>query len=376
MSAHPDYASRGVPPAEFVDESELTYLERVRTTREFCEIKRAPPERLCGPLVHRGERLMIGATTGHGKSTYALQLGRAAALGEGFLGWTGIGGIRVLVLDAEQGALTLERRFRAMGLDRVDSMDILSIPEGAAIDRNETERGQMEEVLREGDYSIVIADPQYKLFGGDSGSEQEAVGFTKIWDRWRLGNRGAWPAFALILPCHARKPPPKAPFTMAEIYGNTAWLRGAEQVIGLQRMSHGYSQLYFWKDRDSWGADEPEETGYKTGDIWGLKYDRDTGFERGKVRTRESGPDAIMRLLTERPMLVEELMEALPGANGNPPAARSSVDRWLRELEDQVHFSKVGKSKLWKLAPEVEAEMRLDEWENAAGTADDGDGPL
>ena len=59
-------------------------------------------------------------------------------------------------------------------------------------------------------------------------------------------------------------------------------MRGAEVVLGLQRVRDGYAQLHFLKDRD---GDLP------IGDRWGLLFDREQGFRRdpddGKPSTRE-----------------------------------------------------------------------------------------
>jgi replicative DNA helicase len=76
---------------------------QVFTARQICELPDPPGEdELLGPLVVRGQRLVLGAHTGHGKTTFTLQTLRAIVDGEQFLDWTGAGG-RALVIDAEQG---------------------------------------------------------------------------------------------------------------------------------------------------------------------------------------------------------------------------------------------------------------------------------
>ena len=48
-------------------------------------------------------------------------------------------------------------------------------------------------------------------------------------------------------------------------------MRGAEVVLGLQRVRDGYAKLHFLKDRD---GDLP------IGAAWGLLFDREQGFRR------------------------------------------------------------------------------------------------
>ncbi len=357
---------------------EKSFLERLQTAREFCETERMPPERLVGPLGMRGERLVVAGETGKGKSTFCSQMVRAAVYGEEFLGWKGKGGIRALILDAEQGGITIERRFRALGLEQSDDVDILPLPEGAALDMRPIERQWMEEIFSVGQYGIVMADPLYKLFrgGGNGGSgdggERAAVEFMRWWDRWRLGADGRWDPFLLVLPMHARKPPPGTSFSMAEIFGSSAWIRGCEKVVGIQMLNPGYSQLHFWKDRDGFGeeADREDDPTFRSGDIWGLTFNREDGFKKGAVQGKEPVRDAIVRLLSEggRPMSIAGLCDAIPGKNGKTPCARSTIERALKAMGDDITFDQdVSKEKWWSLADPVVTETEQDRYERLAG---------
>src|SRR4051812_33716504 len=49
-------------------------------------------DELLGPLLMRGNRLVLGGGTGEGKSTMTLQLVRAVVTGGEFLDWQGSGG--------------------------------------------------------------------------------------------------------------------------------------------------------------------------------------------------------------------------------------------------------------------------------------------
>jgi hypothetical protein len=80
--------------------------------------------------------------------------------------------------------------------------------------------------------------------------------------------------FALILPAHPRKDPlskTTRKLTLHDVAGSGAVVRGAEVVLALERLSHGYARLRFLKDRD---GDLP------VGEAWGLLFDRDEGFRR------------------------------------------------------------------------------------------------
>lgn len=352
---------------------EKSFLDRLMTAREFCEMERPPPERLAGALGMRGERLVVAGETGKGKSTLCSQMIRCIVHGGEFLKYQCPGVGRALILDAEQGGITVERRFRALGLHESDKVDILAIPEGASLDTRPIERQWLEEVLEGGGYSVVLADPLYKLFRGGhesgDGGERAAVEFMRWWDRWRLGADGRWDPFLLVLPMHARKPPPGTKFSMAEIFGSSAWIRGCEKVVGIQYLSPGYSQLHFWKDRDGFG-EEPENEGdptFASGEVWGLTFTREDGFKKGADAAKEGPREAIIRLLSTSAigMSIENLMDAIPGKNGRPPASRSTIERHLRKLGDMVVARQDGNGeKWWELSDPVGVgDEQLEHWQ-------------
>lgn len=316
-----------------------SFWDRTLTAREFCALERPDPVPLCGPLLYQGSRFVVAAASGDGKSTFSTQMMDAIVNGKDFLGWPGVGKVRGLIVDVEQSEYDLDDVLRRYGLDASDDVDILHIPDGAELDKNELEQGYMEYLLERGQYGVVLADPLYKLFRGDSTSEREATELMRRFDRWRMGDaEGRWGPFGLIMPMHARKPPPRTRFTMAEIFGSTAWVRGAETVAGLQLVNHGYSQLYAWKRRGRVG--DVEGVTFQRGDAIGLVFDDEQGFRRGKAQAKEKSADIVRRLIFEenlgRGWSVAMLMEAVPGRGGKGTASRSSIDRALRELGDDI----------------------------------------
>jgi hypothetical protein len=287
---------QGIPvpsPAE-VAPPRLTVI----SARDLCALPDPPAsEELLGPVVVRGQRTIIGAHTGEGKTTLTIAIARAVTAREQLLEWHGSGG-RALVLDAEQGLKTIKRRLREAGLADSTDVDYIRVPDGLSLDSNEQDIAEVEQILAAGGYALVAADPLYKLHTGDSNAEREAVDLMRRFDGWRERFR-----FNLLLPVHCRKPVPGTRFTIHDLFGSSAYVRGAEVVLGLQRVADGYSKLHFLKDRD---GDLP------IGAKWGLLFDRDQGFRRDpKDGKRETALDKVRELREADPTLTPaQLVEA------------------------------------------------------------------
>ena len=309
----------------------------VMTARDLCALPDPPgSEELLGPLLMRGNRLVLGGHTGEGKTTMSLALVRAVALGDTFLDWRGPGA-RVLVIDAEQGLRTIKKRLREARLDDSERVDYLRAPDGLSLDRDEGEIAAVEAQLAAGGYGLVLADPLYKLHTGDSNSEREAVDLMRRFDAWRERYR-----FALTLPVHCRKPPMGAKFSMHEFFGQSAYLRGAEVVVGLQRVRDGYSRLHFFKDRD---GDLP------IGAAWGLLFDRERGFRRDPddEKPRLNAADQVRELLEAQPGMSREQIMAATGY------AERTVREALREAGADAKRAGAQGEKLWSLDEEAAA---------------------
>ncbi len=300
-----EVAERADDPAEAVakviDGAQLIsmrYRLDAMTARQLCDLP--DPEissQLLGHLAEHGKRTVIGAHTGEGKTTLCLQIVAAITRGEEFLGFKGPGG-SALILDAEQGLKTVKRQLAEAGLDKSDQVHYIRTPDGLSLDRDAMQVAAMEEAISEARPDVVMLDPLYKLHSGDSNDERQAVDLMRLLDGWREEY-----GFALLLPVHLRKPPAGARFSIHEFFGSSAYQRGAEVVLGLQRLRNGYAFLYFFKDRD---GDLP------VGDRWGLLFDRARGFTRdpndGK---RETAADKVKAALEESPeMTIADLVDA------------------------------------------------------------------
>ena len=188
---------------------------------------------------------------------------------------------------------------RQAGLDQEDNVDYIRAPDGLSLDAQESHVAAVEELLEGGDYGVVSADPLYKLHSGDSNPEREAVDLMRRLDRWRERYQ-----FGLVLPMHLRKRPVGAKFTLDEFFGSTAYLRGAEVVVGLDRLRDGYSRLHLLKDRDG-DLPVPES--------WGLFFDREEGFRRDPEdgKPKQTAKDKVRELLVAQPGLgTEQLAES------------------------------------------------------------------
>jgi hypothetical protein len=289
----------------------------VLTARELCALPDPPDsDELLGPLLMRAQRTIIGGHTGEGKTTLALQAIRALVNGEPFLEWEGSGG-RVLVLDAEQGLRTVKRRLREAGLADSADVDYVRVPDGLSLDSDPRHVAAVEQALEAGNYSAVVADPLYKLHTGDSNDEREAVDLMRRFDAWRERFR-----FALVLPVHCRKPVPGTKFSIHDLFGSSAYVRGAEVVLGLQRVSDGYAKLHFLKDRDG---------DLSIGTAWGLLFDREEGFRRDPKdgEPRETALDKVRELLAADPSLSAKQLEQASGYK------ERTIRDALRKLRDE-----------------------------------------
>lgn len=241
-----------------------------------------------GPLFQRSARTVIGAQTGEGKTTLALQAVKCLVEGKPFLEdtWRPPSPGRALIVDLEQGHATLKRRLVESGLDTSERVDILWEPSGIALDSREEDRAWVHDVLTEGRYDLVVIDPLYQIHAGSGNDELVAGKVMSVIDEWiREFN------CAFLIPMHMRKPHPEAgsKLTKHDIAGSGSWLRPIEVVLGLQVMSPGNSRLWFFKDRNGEGP--------ALNSHWWLSFDREQGFKRTRKEEQDKVKAAMRELL-------------------------------------------------------------------------------
>lgn len=249
-----------------------TFTLQPVTARSLCDEPDIDTGQLLGPLVLTGGRTIVVGDTGQGKTTLALQMVRAILDQQDFLGYHGAGAGRALIVDLEQGRRTVKRALRDANLAGREDVDLVLVPDGLALDSDPEHLDELKRILfANGPYGIVILDPYYKAHRADEpNAERPIVDLMRILDALRATH-----GFALILPAHPRKPPPgingARKLTIHDVAGSGAVTRGAEVVLGIERVSHGFSRLRYLKDRE---GDLPVD------EAWNLIYSKTHGFIR------------------------------------------------------------------------------------------------
>lgn len=279
-----------------------------------------------GPMFQRGMRTTIGAQTGEGKTTLAMQAVRALIAGTPFLdeSWRPRRVGRALIVDLEQGEETVKARLREAGLADSEAVDVLWEPAGLALDRDPEHQTLLRDTLRAGGYDLVVLDPLYQLHRGDANNERVAADVIRFVDGWAREFN-----CSIVVPMHARKPHPDAGknMTIHDIAGSGTWNRNAEFVLGLQLLSAGMSRVWFFKDRIGKG---PEIRKW-----WGLSFARAAGFARNFVEDKNARR-AEARLLLDRDAGAtrDELLRAL-GEREEEGVASASLKGLLRRAHEQ-----------------------------------------
>lgn len=260
----------------------------VRTAPEI-DAEPDPPDsdRLLGPFVTRQERTILVGDTGHGKTSLALQMLRAILTGDTFLDHDGAGTGPVMIVDLEQGRRAIKRGLRDANLhERADVLHI-SVPDGLALDKDPAHTAELNRVIAEHRPAALLLDPYYKAHRADDpNQERPIIDLMRTLDALRVEH-----GFALLLPAHPRKEiagkEGTRKLTLHDIAGSGAVTRGAEIVLGLERLAHGYARLRYLKDR---------EGELPIGDTIALLFDKENGF-RLDPREAESDEAIEARIL-------------------------------------------------------------------------------
>lgn len=243
---------------------------------------------LLGPLVRRGERTIVVGDTGHGKTTLTLQFLEAILTGADVFDYTGIGRGPVLWLDLEQGLRTIKRGLREARLDGRHDALVVSVPDGLDLSADLEHQVELERIIYEHEPTALALDPYYKAARIDNNEETPVIELMRNLDRLR-----AQYGFALIMPAHPRKDIPgrdgPRKLTIHDVAGSGAITRGAEIVLGIERLHHGAGRLRILKDRDG---------DLQVGDAWNLLFDRDRGF-RLDPKDKQEERDLLEAILAD-----------------------------------------------------------------------------
>lgn len=328
-------------------EVEDVFTLDVRTAREISELPEPDAtDLLLGPLVVRGARTIIVAASGHGKTTLANQMVSGVLTGWDVLGFDGSGVGPALIIDLEQGRRSIKRTLWDSGLHDREDVFVVAVPDGLALDSDDRHRDEIERIVAETMPAVVVLDPYYKAHRGEANEERGVVDLMRHLDALR-----ARYGFALILPAHPRKDQTgrsngARKLTLDDVAGSGAVTRGAELVIGLERLSHGFARLRILKDRDHDLA---------VGDEWPLLFSRGEGFRRdpkaegsqeedearvlelgsdGEWRTCKDYADVIKIRTTTAKKILEGLAETGRVEVAVGPPGRSPKARCYRTVPD------------------------------------------
>jgi hypothetical protein len=225
---------------------------------------------LLGPFVFQGARTIVVGDTGHGKTSFALQMLATILHGDEMLGYRGAGRGPVMVVDLEQGIRSIKRGLRESQLAEDDGCLHVSVPDGLALDQDADHVRALATACAEHAPIAVLLDPYYKAHRADEpNAARPVIDLMRILDALRTVF-----GFALILPAHPRKDVAGArdgarKLSLHDVAGSGALTWGVETVLAVERMGHGYARLRYLKDRD---GDLP------IGDSIGMLYDKATGF--------------------------------------------------------------------------------------------------
>lgn len=317
---------------------------RLRTFRDLNELPDADHEQMLGELLVRGHRLLIGADSGHGKSTFVNDMIRCLATGEVFLESKHFTGIppgkrddgapyRVLVIDCEQSDRTVKKRLREAGIQDLEYCHYWLIPEGLDISNPAMVDYQvLETALVDLKPDVVVIDPLFKMHKGDPNDAKLAAMVMSAVDNWRATYN-----FGLIIPVHVRKlasgQAANRKISLSDVYGAGTWTWGSEVVVGIERhkdpVSGRQSSTLRWlKCRDdasmfeqSWGMV------LTTGGVFRRLLDASDTTPAGKEEAKERGKTLLLNLLVEsgRRFTIRELWEETRQATGFEYAQVSGI---------------------------------------------------
>jgi putative DNA primase/helicase len=174
---------------------EVTPRLRALTAAEFLALSLRPRELILAPWLPTQGLAMVYSVRGVGKTHLALGIAFAVASGGGLLGWSAPNPRKVIYLDGEMPAPSMQRRLAAIiaGFDgeppEPDYLRLLSadITEGGLPDIG-TEAGQAEIDAAIGDAELIVIDNISTLVR--SGKENEAESWLPV-QGWALSHRRA-----------------------------------------------------------------------------------------------------------------------------------------------------------------------------------------
>jgi hypothetical protein len=177
-------------------------------------------------VLERGDRLIVTAGEGHGKSTLLRQVAVQVASGIHPFTLKPVDPMRVLLVDLENSDRQTRRKIAPLrtragcALDDPDRLRIICKLDGLDLTTPADEKW-LADLLAAHQPDLLITGPVYKLAGGNPNDEKDAKPAAKALDRLRATH-----GCALLLEAHSRKAengdPTKRP---KEPFGWSGWMR-------------------------------------------------------------------------------------------------------------------------------------------------------
>ncbi|MFC4512587.1 DnaB-like helicase N-terminal domain-containing protein [Streptomyces ehimensis] len=188
-------------------------------------------------LLERGDRLILTASEGGGKSTLLRQFSVTLAAGlHPFRTWEAIDCCRVLTLDCENGAAASRRKYRPL-LDAAEKVEqpvrrgqfhIECRPEGLDLTRP-ADRSWMMRRVEQLKPDVLIIGPVYRLHAGNPNDEELARKVSTVIDEAR-----ATTGCAVLLEAHAPHHSGFGQHRNLRPLGSSLWMRWPEFGFGLR----------------------------------------------------------------------------------------------------------------------------------------------
>ena len=179
---------------------------------------------------------------------------------------------------------------------------------------------------------VVVLDPYYKAHRGDSNEERAVVDLMRYLDALR-----ARYGFALILPAHPRKDQTgrdgARKLKLDDVAGSGAVTRGAELVLGLERLAHGVARLRVLKDRDG---------DLTVGEEWPLLFKRGRGSSLDPKEERQDSERRALELGSDGEWRISK--EYAAALEIRPTAAKKLVDNLVAAGRVEMMVGAPGRS--------------------------------
>jgi hypothetical protein len=221
------------------------------TLRVFLDEPEPEYDWLIPGLLERGDRCIVTAGEGRGKSTLLRQIGVQVSKGIHPFTLDPIPPVRVALLDLENSRRHVRRKLRPLALtgpgEGDDRFIVSVVPEGIDL-MHDKGRLALDDLIAATGPDLVIVGPLYKLASGDPKDEEQARAVSAVID----GHRGRYGCTFLI---EAHQPYPTGGSRQRPLrpYGASLWSRWPEFGLALTDRD----ELLHWRgarDERQWPA--------------------------------------------------------------------------------------------------------------------------